>query len=148
MKYGGQNLACWCLHLWLLWIAFTQLTDNLILEWSGGSMFHLLSHIYAKTPICYVETVLNNTLNCWLIVFDWLGEDMAPTLNTVFSLTDIHTKWWIHCLLISSTPLLSHATSIYGRPKWVCSVFWCFLGQLPNMGDLSFQYHLCLYNHV
>ena len=22
-KYGGQNLACWCLHLWSLWMAFT-----------------------------------------------------------------------------------------------------------------------------
>ena len=22
-KYGGQNLACWCLHLWLLLMAFT-----------------------------------------------------------------------------------------------------------------------------
>ena len=22
-KYGGQNLACWCLHLWLLRMAFT-----------------------------------------------------------------------------------------------------------------------------
>ena len=22
-KYRGQNLACWCLHFWLLWTAFT-----------------------------------------------------------------------------------------------------------------------------
>ena len=22
-KYGGQNLVCWCLHLWSLWTAFT-----------------------------------------------------------------------------------------------------------------------------
>ena len=49
-----------------------------------------------------------------------------------------------HCFLISSTPLLSHATSIYDRPKWVCDVFWCFPGQLPNLSNLSIQHHLCL----
>ena len=29
----------------------------------GGSMFHPLSHIYAKTTFCCVETVPNNALN-------------------------------------------------------------------------------------
>ena len=95
----------------------SQLTANLTLEWSGGSLFHLLSHIYAKT-------VANNVLNrrC-VVVFDQLWANAASALNTAFSLTNVHAKWWIHCLLISSTPLLSHATSIYDRPKWVCRVF-------------------------
>ena len=39
----------------------TQLTADLTPEWSGGSKFHPLSHIYAKTPFCCIETVANNT---------------------------------------------------------------------------------------
>ena len=65
-----------------------------------------------------------------------------------FSLINVHAKWWIHCLLISSTPLLFHATSIYYQPKQVCGIFWCFPGQLTNLGDLSIQYHLCLYDRI
>ena len=42
----------------------SQLTANLTQEGSGGSMFHPLSHIYAKTPFCCIETVANNALNC------------------------------------------------------------------------------------
>ena len=72
----------------------------------------------------------------------------TPTLNTAFSLTNVHAKWWIRCLLISSTPRLSHTTSIYDRPKRVCGFFWCFLGQLPNLGDLNVQQRLCLYDCV
>ena len=57
----------------------TQLTANLTLEWSGGSMFHPLSHIYVKTIFCCIETVSNNALNCWhVIVFDWLWTNMNP----------------------------------------------------------------------
>ena len=122
---------------------------NLTSEWSGGSMFHSLSHIYAKTPFSCIKTVANNALNCWCIVFfffDRLWPNTAPTLNTTFSSINLQAKWWIHCLLISSVPLLSHATSIYDWPKWVCGVFWCFPGQLLNLGDLSVQHHLCQYN--
>ena len=76
----------------------TQLTADLTLEWSGGSMFHPLSHIYTKTLFfCCVEIVANNALNCrCIVVFDWLWANAAPTLNTAFSLTNIHAKWWIH----------------------------------------------------
>ena len=49
----------------------TQLTADLTPEWSGGSMFHPLSHIHAKTPLCCIETVANNALNHRHIVFDW-----------------------------------------------------------------------------
>ena len=136
----GSLVALDGLHLLL----FTHLTADLTPEWSDGSMFHQLSNIYAKTPFCCVENV-PIVLNRQQVVFDWLWVNAAPTLNTAFSLTNVHVKWWIHCLLISSTPLLSHTTSIYLRPKWV---FWWFPGQLPNMGDLSVQHYLCLYDRV
>ena len=96
-----------------------------------------------KTFFCITETVANNALNHWhVVVYNRLWVNVSLTLNTAFSLTNVHAKWWIHCLLISSTHSLSHATSIY------CCVFLCFPGQLPNFGDLSIQHHLCLYDHV
>ena len=123
----------------------TQLTADLTPEWRGESMFNPLSHIYAKIPFCCVETVANNALNCrCVVVFNRLWANAAPTFNTAFLLTNGHAKWWIHFLLISSASLLSHATSIYSQPKWICCVFWCFPGQLPNLGNLSILHHLCL----
>ena len=102
----------------------TQLTVDLTPEESGGSMFHPLSHIYAKSPFCCVKTVANNALNCrCVVVFDWLWANAGRILNTAFSLTNVHAKWWILYLLISSTPLLSHVTSIYDQSKRVCGVF-------------------------
>ena len=113
----------------------TQLTADLTPEWSGGSMFHPLSHIYAKTPFCCIKTVANNALNCWcIVVFDWLWVNVAPTLNIAFSLTSFHAKWWIHRLLISSTPLLFHATSIYNWPKWAYGVFLVFSWTTAEFG--------------
>ena len=118
-----------------LFIFHCSLSSLLTPEWSGGSMFHPLSHIYAKTPFCWIETVANNALNRRRVVFDWLKAITAPTLNAVYSLTNVHAKWWIHCLLISSTLLLPCATSIYDRSKRVCGVFWCFPGHMPNLGE-------------
>ena len=127
----------------------TQLSVNLTPEWSGGSMFHLLSHIYAKAPFCCVETVANNALNHRrVIIFDWLWTNAASTLNTAFSLTNVHAKWWIHCFLISLRPLLSCTTSIYNWLKWVCGGFWCFPRQLPSLANLSDQHHWYMYEHV
>ena len=109
----------------------------------------IVTHLCKKTPFCCIETVANNVLNCQrVVIFDWLWVNVAPTFNTAFSLTNVHTKWWIYCILISSTLLRSYATSIYYWPKRVCGVFWCFPGQLPNLGDLSVQHHLCQYNRV
>ena len=126
-----------------------QLTADLTSEWSGGSLFHPLSHIYAKTPFCCTKTVANNTVNCrHIAVFDWLWANAAPTLNIAFSLTNVQAKWWIHCLLISSTPLPSHLTSIYDQPKRVCGVFWCFPEQLASLSDLSIKHHFCPYDHI
>ena len=71
-----------------------------------------------KTPFCCVETVTNNALNRRrVVVSDRLWANVTPTLNIAFLLISGHAKWWIHCLLISSTPLLSHTTPIYGHPK-------------------------------
>ena len=71
----------------------TQLTGDLTLEWSGGSMFYPLSHIYAKTPFCCVQPVLNNALNRRrVVVFDRLWANAAPTLNIAFSLTNCSCK--------------------------------------------------------
>ena len=129
-------------------LLFSQLTVDLNPEWSDGSMFHPLSHIYAKTPFCCIEIVANNALNRRHVVFDRLWANTTPTLNTAFSLTNVHVKWWLHCLLISSIPLLSHMTSIYDWPKQICGAFWCFPGQLPNLADLSFQHHSYLYDCI
>ena len=53
----------------------TLLTADLTLKWSGGFMFHPLSHIYAKILFYCVETVANNALNCrCVIVFDRLSK--------------------------------------------------------------------------
>ena len=79
----------------------------------------------------------NSFLLCWnsckqpselsiIVVFDWLWANASPTLNIAFSLANVHAKWWIHCLLISSTPPQFHTTSIHNQPKRVCGVFWCF----------------------
>ena len=104
-------------HLLLL----TQLTADLTPEWSGRSMFHLLFYIYAKTHFCCVETVANNALiRLRFVVLDRLWTNAAPTSNTAFSLTNVHAK---SHLLISSSSLLSHATTIYDRPKRICGVF-------------------------
>ena len=118
----------------------TQLTANLTPEWSGGSMFHPLSHIYTKTPFCCFETVANNALNHQrIIVFDRWWANMAPTFNSAFSLTNIYSKWWIHCLLISSIPLLSHTTSIYDRPKKFIEFFWHFWDNYQIWATLAFS---------
>ena len=107
-----------CFHMQLS----TQLTADLTqVEWSGGSMFHSLPLIYAKTPFCCVETNANNALYCRrVVVFDRGRENAVFIFNTVISLTNYFIKLWIHCLLISSTTLLSHTSSIYDRPKRVC----------------------------
>ena len=123
----------------------TQLMANLTQEWSSGSMFHPLSHIYTKTPFCFVETVADNTMNHRHVVFDRLWANAAPTLDTAFSLTNVHAKCWIHCLLISSTPLLSHVTSIYDQPKRTTNEFVrpeCSASFMSVQPCLKSAYHL------
>ena len=131
-KYGGRNLAWWCLHLWSLWTAFTCCCPlSWLLIWLQSEMMDLYfnhCHIFTqKTPFCCAETIANNTLNrLRVVVFDRLWTNAAPTLNIAFSLTNIHAKWWILCLLISSASLLSHTTSIYDWSKRVSGDFLVF----------------------
>ena len=126
-----------------------QLTANLTPEWSGRSMFRLLSHIYTKIPFCCVETVANNTLNRQRVfVVDQLWENTAHALNTAFSLTNVHAKWWIHCLLISL--ILCYLTRLQftiGQNKFM-EYFGVFRDNCWILGNLSIQHHLCLYNHI
>ena len=113
----------------------TQLTADLTPEWSAGSMFHPLSHIYTKTPFCCIKIVANNGLSRWRVfVFDRLWANTTPTLDTAFLWINVHAKWWIHCLLIFSTPLLSHTTSTYNRPKRVRGVFFMFSRTTAEFG--------------
>ena len=91
----------------------------------GGSMFHPLSHIDAKTPFRYIETHC-----CFWSTVSKRGTHFEHS----FLIDKSSCKMWIHYLLISSTPLLSHATSIYDQPKWV---FWCFQGQVSILGEFS-----------
>ena len=100
-------------------LLFSQLTVNLTPEWSGGSMFHPLSHLYAKTPFCCLETVANNALNCCcIVVFDRLWTQLSHW--QMFMQNGKFTAFWY------LPPLLSHATSIYDQPKWVCGFFLVF----------------------
>ena len=105
--------------------------------WSGGSMFYPLSHIYLKIPFCCIKIVANNTLNHQHI-FDWLWANMAPTLNTAFSLTKVHAKCWIHCLLISSTPLLSCNFNLW-KFKMILEFFGVFRDNCQILATWTFS---------
>ena len=85
-----------------------------------------------KNSFCCIETVANNALNRQhVVVFDRCSCKMVNTLpSDIFNSSAIST------------------TSNYDQSKRVCGVFWCFPGQLPNLGDLSIQHHLCLYDCV
>ena len=130
-------------------LLFTQLTTDLIPELSGRSMFHPLVHIYAKTPFCCVETVANYALNrrC-VVVFDRLWAIAAPTLNTAFSLTNFHANdEYTAFRYLQLLCYLIQLEFTIGQNKFVGS--FCVLpGQLPHLGDLRVQYHLCLYDRV
>ena len=93
----------------------TQLTVDLTPEGRCGSMFHPLLHI-----LCKISFLLR-----WNSCKQY---SESSTCCCFWSTVSKHStaKWWIHCLLISSTPLLSHATSIYDWPKLVCGVFFFF----------------------
>ena len=92
----------------------TQLTANLTLEWSGGSMFHPLSHIYAKTPFCCIETVANDALNrqC-IVVFDWLWTNKFVEFFGVFQ---------DNCWVFSITCVCTTAFKVSISPLNCC--FW------------------------
>ena len=93
----------------------TQLTADLTLECSDGSIFHPSPHIAWKNPYYCAETAPNSTLNLnrrRVVVFDQLWAYVVHISNRAFSCSNLHAKWWIHCLLISLRCQLSHATPI------------------------------------
>ena len=151
-KYRSQNIACWCSHLWLLWTAFTcccPLSWLSIWPWSEvvDSCF-IHCHVFTQKHFCCIETVANNALNRQHIVFDWLWANTAPTLNTAFSLT------YCSCKIANTLPsdvfnssAILHNFNLQLTKTSIWS-FWYFLGHLPNLGALSVQYHLCLYDHI
>ena len=151
-KYGDQNLAWWC----LCFGRFEQLSPDAVhsADWwfdSGVKWWNYVLSIVTylrKSPFCCIKTVANNALNRWcVVVFDRLWANAAPILNTAFSSKNVNAKWWIHCLLISPTPLLSHVFNLRSAKRSLCS-FGCFPGLLSNLGDLGVRHHLCLNGRV
>ena len=102
----------------------TQLTADLTPEWSGGSMFHPLSHIYEKKLLLVVLKQLQTTLwivdRLFLIDCEQTWHPLWTQLSywQMFMQNGEYTAFWS-----SLTLLLSHATSIYDWLKWVCGVF-------------------------
>ena len=152
-KYGGQNYACWYLILWLLWTPFSwccPLNDSrfnsgvtwwidvssivtclrknsFLLHWNSCKQCSKLS-----TRCCFWSTVSERDTHfehSFLI-----DKCLCKIVNTLPS--DI----FISSAISRNFNLRSSKTSL-----WSC---WCFPGQLPNLSDLSVQYHLCLYDCV
>ena len=116
--------------LWSLYKAFTCCCPHIDCRLnSGGEWWIHVSFIVTYLPknlFCCVETVATKVLNRQhILVFDRLCANAEPTPKKAFSLTNVHAKLLIHCLLISST-LLSHATSIQDLLKGICGDFSCF----------------------
>ena len=86
-------------------LLFTQLTADLTLGCSDGSMFHPLSHTACKIYFNCARTAPNSYKQRFessrVVVFDRLWANLVPILNRAFSRSNVHAKWWIHCLLIS-----------------------------------------------
>ena len=112
--------TCCCLLSWLpMWLQ-SEVVDPCF----------VYCHIFTKKFFYCIKNVANNALNRWRVDFDLLWANATPTLNIAFSLTNVHAK----CLLISSTPLLFHPTSIYNRSKRVCGVFLVFFKTTAKFG--------------
>ena len=116
----------------------TPLTAGLIPEWSGGSMFHPLSHIYPKTLFCCVETVANNVDALFLIDCEQTWHSLWTQLShwQMFMQNGEYIAFWYFQLLCYLTQL----QFTIGQNDFV--EFLCFLGQQPNLSDLSVQHHL------
>ena len=71
---------------------------------SGVKWIHVSSII---RYLCKNSFLFQTTLWIIIVLFFINWANVTPILNTVFSLTNVCTKWWIPCVLISSTPLLS-----------------------------------------
>ena len=99
----------------------------------------IVTHLRKKPFLLCWNSCKQRTESSTRWCFDRLWANAAPTLNTAFSLTNVHGKWRVPCLLISSTLQFTIDQNEF------C---FFFLGQLPNLGNLSIQHHLCLYDCV
>ena len=148
-----QNLACWCLRL----CRFGRLSPAAVHSADCRFETEVKWLIHVSSVVTYLRK--NSFLIRWSSCNQrsesstcccfWSTESKRSThFVHSFLIGKIHANRWIYCLLISLTPLLSHATSIYDRPKRICGAFWCFPRLQPNLDDLSVQHHLCLYDRV
>ena len=159
-KYRGQNLVCWCLRLWSLWIAFTCccplswlpiwlqsdvvnpwfihyhiITQNFfLLRWNSSKQ-----HSESSLRNCFWSAVSKNGTH---FEHNFLIDKCScKMLNTLPS--DIFNFSAISCNFN-----LQSVKSILRSCFFFLFFFLCFPGQLPNFGDLSAQHHLCLYDCV
>ena len=108
-------------------------------------MFHPLSHTIWNNPFYRAETAPNSALKSSTSYFWSTVSKRGTHFEQSVLCSNVHTKWWIHSLLISLRCQLSHAISIHDWPKPFCGRFLCFLEQLRNLGDPSLQYHRYYY---
>ena len=115
----------------------TQLTTNLTLEWSGGSMFHPLSHIYAKPPFFALKQ-LQTTL--WIT--DTFLIDCEQTQHPLshwqmFMQNGEYTAFWYLQLLCY------HMQLQFTISKMSLWSFLVFSGTTAEFGWPEIQNHLC-----
>ena len=150
-KYRGQNLACWCLCLWLLWTAFTCCCPlGWLLIWLQNEVVDpcfIHGHIFTQKLLVVLKQ-LQTTLNrrhLFLIDCEQTQHSLWTKLShrQIFMQNGEYIAIWylqLHCYLTQLQFTIS-------QNKFV-EFFWCFSGQLPNLGNLSIQHHLCLYDHI
>ena len=126
-----------CLPMFVSLVALDRFHLLLSTQWSGGFKFHPLSHIYAKTPFCWVETVANNTelsTHCcfWLTVnkscthfehsslIDNCSCKMVNTLpSDIFNSSAISCNFnlWMAKTSLWSFLVFSGTTAGFGQPE-------------------------------
>ena len=120
----------------------TQLTVDLTPEWSDGSIFNYLSNIYAETHFCCVEIVANNT-ESWTRCCCWSTVSKRATHFQESFLIDECS-----CKMMSTLPSDTFNSSTISRNFNLRSAKNEFVEQLLNLGDLSVQHPLCLYDRI
>ena len=153
-KYEGQNIACWCLRLWSLWTAFScfcpfsWLPIWLLSEVVDPCFIHC--HIFMQKLLFVALKQLQTTL--WIVdalLFLIDCEQTRPHFEHNF-LIDKSSCKKVNTLPsdIFNSSAISCNFNLRCAKTNLWSAFLCFPGQLPNLGDLSVQQHLFLYDHV
>ena len=122
----------------------TQLTTNLTLEWSGGSMFHPLSHIYAKTPFCCAETTF------------WIVDALLFLIDCSKSSTHFEHSFLVDkcvCKMVNTLSSDIFDSSAISRNFNLLSVktsLWSFFFSrtTAESSNSAVQHRLCLYDHI